>query len=248
MDMISNYQAAHQSYLNKHGFKAKDLKAVFFDMDGVLFDSMPLHAASWSKVAKQFGFDLPEDEVYLHEGRTGDATIEILAQRFWGRSATEQEKKDIYAAKAEDFNTRPEALPMKGALEVLQQVKAAGLQIVIVTGSGQLSLIDRLNEHFPNCCKRELMVTSFDVKYGKPHPEPYLMALGKTGLTAQEAIVVENAPLGVKSAVAAELFTIAVNTGPIPDKALTDEGCHILLPSMSALSISLPDVLKSITL
>lgn len=244
MDMISNYKVAHQSYLKEHGFEAKGLKAVFFDMDGVLFDSMPLHAASWSKVAKQFGFDLPEAEVYLHEGRTGDATIELLAQRFWGRSATEAEKKEIYAVKAEDFNTRPEAQPMQGAFEVLQMVKQAGLKIVVVTGSGQLSLIERLNTHFPDCFDANLMVTSFDVKYGKPHPEPYLMALHKTGLTPQEAVVIENAPLGVQSAVAAELFTIALNTGPIPDKALTEQGCNILLPSMKQLAVDLPAILS----
>lgn len=234
--MISTYKAAHHAYLNRHGFEARSLKAVFFDMDGVLFDSMPLHAASWHKVAKQFGFDLPEAEVYLHEGRTGDSTIDLLAKRFWGRQATPEEMKAIYAAKAEDFNTRPAAPPMVGALDVLYQVKAAGLQIVVVTGSGQRSLIERLDTYFPNYFKREFMVTSFDVTYGKPHPEPYLMALEKTGLTPSEAIVVENAPLGVQSAVTAQLFTVAVNTGPISDDALIEQGCDVLLPSMQALS------------
>ena len=80
-----------------------------------------------------------------------------------------------------------------------------------------------------------LMVTAFDVERGKPDPEPYLMGLQKGGLHADECVVVENAPLGVRAAKAAGIFTIAVNTGPLPNEALTDEGADILLPSMQAL-------------
>jgi len=60
--------------------------------------------------------------------------------------------------------------------------------------------------------------------------------LQKGGLRAEECVVVENAPLGVRAAKAAGIFTIAVNTGPLPDNALTDEGADLLLPSMQALS------------
>ena len=78
------------------------------------------------------------------------------------------------------------------------------------------------------------MVTAFDVKYGKPNPEPYLMALKKADVRANEALVVENAPLGVRAGVAAGIFTVALNTGPLPDNALLDEGADLLFPSMPA--------------
>ena len=77
------------------------------------------------------------------------------------------------------------------------------------------------------------MVTAFDVKYGKPNPEPYLMGLQKAGVKPNEAIVVENAPLGVRAGVAAGIFTVALNTGPLPDEALTSEGANLLFPSMN---------------
>lgn len=77
------------------------------------------------------------------------------------------------------------------------------------------------------------MVTAFDVKYGKPNPEPYLMGLQKAGIKPNEAIVVENAPLGVRAGVAAGIFTVALNTGPLPDEALTSEGANLLFPSMN---------------
>lgn len=105
---------------------------------------------------------------------------------------------------------------------------------MVVTGSGQASLLDRLNQHFPGMFQHDLMVTAFDVKYGKPNPEPYLMALKKAGIQPNEAIVVENAPLGVQAGVSAGIFTVAVNTGPLPDEALLNEGANLLFPSMAA--------------
>lgn len=210
------------------------LKAVLFDMDGVLFNSMPYHAAAWNKVMQQHGFDLSKEEAYMHEGRTGAGTINLICQRQYGRDASPEEIAQIYQEKSKEFNQYPEPDPIEGTWELLQKVKAAGLTAMVVTGSGQLSLIERLDHHFPGMFCKELMVTAYDVKFGKPHPEPYLMALEKGGFKKDEVIVVENAPLGVEAGVAAELFTVAVNTGPLPNRVLLDAGANALYPSMQA--------------
>ncbi|MBR0432586.1 MAG: HAD-IA family hydrolase [Bacteroidaceae bacterium] len=216
------------------------LKAFLFDMDGVLFDSMPGHAVAWVKAVERYGLSMTAEEVYMNEGRTGAGTINALAQRTWGRDATESEIKEIYAAKSEEFNRyfeqQGEAPVMPGVTDVLNKVRARGFMRVIVTGSGQLSLLDNLNRHFPGQFSRELMVTAFDVKRGKPDPEPYLMGLQKAHLRADEAVVIENAPLGVQAAHAAGIFTIAVNTGPLPDSALWDAGADRVFPDMNALA------------
>ena len=163
-----------------------------------------------------------------------------MAQRTWGRNATEQEIKDIYAAKSEEFNryfeAQGEAPVIPGVKELLDKVRAKGLMRVIVTGSGQRSLLDNLNRHFPGQFTRELMVTAFDVKRGKPYPEPYLMGLQKAGITAEQAVVVENAPLGVQAARAAGIYTIAVNTGPLPDSVLWEAGANAVFSSMQELA------------
>ena len=125
---------------------------------------------------------------------------------------------------------------MPGAWELLQKVKKDGLIPMVVTGSGQLSLLERLEHHYPGMFHKELMVTAFDVKYGKPNPEPYLMALKKGGIKADEAVVVENAPLGVEAGNNAGIFTIAVNTGPLNGQVLLDAGADLLFPSMQALN------------
>ena len=228
------YQEAIEKYLAKHGYESIDLKAVLFDMDGVLFNSMPNHASSWHKVMERMGFGLSEEEAYMHEGRTGADTINIISRRERGCDATDEEIKAIYAAKSEEFNKCPPAERMPGALEVLNKIKAEGLTRMIVTGSGQVSLLERLNKNFPGIFQQELMVTAFDIKFGKPNPDPYLMALEKGGLKPNEAIVIENAPLGVQAGVAAGIFTIAVNTGPLPDQVLWDAGANLLFPSMPA--------------
>ncbi len=217
-------------------------------MDGVLFNSMPYHADAWHKAMKHYGMNLSREEAYMHEGRTGAGTINIVSLRDRGREATPAEVEEIYAEKSRLFNLNPPAEPMAGAWELLQQVKADGLKRVIVTGSGQLSLLDRLNTHFPGMFTRDLMVTAFDVQFGKPHPEPYLMALQKAGVAPDEAIVVENAPLGVRAAKAAGLFTVAVNTGPLPPSALLDEGADLLYPSMQAFADGWREFLEKLSL
>ena len=230
------FEKAIQDYLKEKGYNKINLKAVLFDMDGVLFDSMKNHAKAWNKAMDMYDMNLSEEEAYMHEGRTGASTINIVSARERGYEASEDEIKKIYQTKSDIFNSLPKAEPMQGAYTLLQEIKNSGLQPVLVTGSGQLSLIDNLNHHFPGIFQTEYMVTAYDVKFGKPNPEPYLMGLKKVGIAPNEAVVVENAPLGVKAGVAAGIFTIAVNTGPLPDNALLDKGANLLFNSMQELA------------
>ena len=207
-----------------------------FDMDGVLYDSMPYHASSWAETSDRFGLGMTEEDVYLHEGRTGFSTIDIFTRKQWGRPTNQEEVDRIYAVKCDLFNALPEAKPMLGALNLLRQVQRDGFQIVLVTGSAQYSLLERLNRDFPGIFRADLMVTGSDVVYGKPNPEPYLMAMHKAGVKPEQTMVVENAPLGVRSAVDAGAYTVACNTGPLADQVLLDEGAQLVLPSLHALS------------
>lgn len=239
------FQEAISHYLQSQHYDSIHLKSVLFDMDGVLFNSMPYHADAWHKTMKNRNLSLSREEAYLHEGRTGAGTINIVCQRQLGRDATPEEIESIYREKSFEFNKNPQAEPMPGSWQLLQKVKADGIIPTVVTGSGQTSLLDRLAHHFPGMFRPELMVTAFDVKYGKPHPEPYLMALAKGGLKPNEAIVIENAPLGVEAGHRAGIFTIAVNTGPLDNKVLLDAGADLLFPSMQALCHSWEELLAA---
>lgn len=252
---IKDIQDAVASYLREKDYERMSLKAAMFDMDGVLFDSMKNHAYSWHNTMKHFGFDLPEWEAYMHEGRTGAGTINIVSMRERGHEATAEEIEEMYKYKSELFNTCPKAERMPGAYELLTQVKESGVVPIVVTGSGQKTLLARLNRNFSDIFRADLMVTAFDVKYGKPNPEPYLMGMEKYKkkldaegkdcvLSPCNFIVVENAPLGVQAGVAAGVFTIAVNTGPLPDNALLEQGAHLLFHSMQEFSDNWHKVVK----
>jgi len=234
------------TYCRKHHYPHFELKTIMFDMDGVLFDSMPLHAQAWHRAMKFYGLDLPEAEAYLHEGRTGSGTINIITQRQLGRAAGPEECETIYKKKSEIFNSFPTAPAMKGAFETVKAVKAMGVTPIIVTGSGQASLLNRIEAHYPSLFHHEWMVAARDVKMGKPNPEPYLMGMEKAGhLKPYQTMVVENAPLGVRAGVDAGCFVIAVNTGPLPDSVLLDEGAHLLFHSMTELSGQIPLIITS---
>ena len=145
------FQEAISRYLQSSGYSRIQLKSVLFDMDGVLFNSMPYHADAWHKVMERHGLHLSREEAYLHEGRTGAATINIVYQRQYGKDATPEMIQSIYAEKSAEFNSNPEPEPMPGAWEVLQKIKSDGLIPMVVTGSGQHSPpVAYLPRHVPS--------------------------------------------------------------------------------------------------
>lgn len=229
-------ESAYMRFLDRCHFEHAALKAVLFDMDGVLFDSMKNHTLAWYETISGMGIPCVREEFYQYEGATGKGTIDHIYQRTYGRGATDREVEYIYGEKSRRFNGLGEAEPMPGAEEMLAEVVRRGLVPVLVTGSGQRSLLDRLNRVYPGVFAPERMVTAFDVQHGKPDPEPYLKGLEKAGVKSFEAMVVENAPLGVRAGVAAKIFTVAVNTGPIPDEQLRAAGANLLFPDMPSLA------------
>ena len=227
------YETIVTRYMQENGFGSFCPKAVLFDMDGVLYDSMPNHAVSWHESMKTFHIEMPREDAYRYEGMRGVETIKLLTRQQWGRDISDEEAARMYAAKSERFALCAEAPVMEGVKQLQQLIHGMGLQIVVVTGSGQRSLLDKLTVDFEGLVDPHLVVSSFDVKRGKPHPETYLKGLEKVGVAPYEAVVIENAPLGVRAAVAARLFTIAVNTGPLPDAQLSGEGAHLVYKSMA---------------
>ncbi len=244
MAQTTIFNEAIARYKDKHGFGALSPKAVLFDMDGVLYNSMPNHAKSWNVSMARFGIDMSEADAYRYEGMRGVETIKMMVQEQQHRQLTDSEAQEMYDAKSAMFANCPTASIMDGAKDLQQIIKNDGLKIVVVTGSGQHSLLEKLQRDFQGLVTPGLIVSSFDVEHGKPNPEPYLKGLEKAGVEPWQAVVVENAPLGVRAAVAARIFTIAVNTGPLPDSQLVDEGASLVLPSMRALADCWKDFLS----
>ena len=161
-----------KQYLERHGFEAFKPKAVLFDMDGVLYNSMPFHAVSWHKSMERFGLNISPEEAYQYEGMRGVETIKLLAKRQWNKELTDEEAANMYEEKSNEFRKCPKAEKMDGVEELMRKIKTDGLKIVVVTGSGQRSLLEKLESEFNGLIHHELIISSFDVKHGKPNPEP----------------------------------------------------------------------------
>lgn len=224
--------------------KTMDIRAALIDMDGVLYDSMPYHAHAWVRMLAEEGITASTEEFFALEGMTGAAVIDIVMRREKGRAASAEEARRMYRRKTELFLAQGRKRMMPGAPAVLEALKARHVMRVLVTGSGQESLIESIARDFPGAFSRRRMITANDVTQGKPHPEPYLRGLEKAileipDLLPGQVIVIENAPLGVQAGKAAGLFTIGVATGPLPQSMLAEAGADITFPSMAALAQSL---------
>ena len=251
------------NYLKRRGLFSFAPKAALIDMDGTLYDSMPRHAEAWFRMMSEVGINCTREEFYLYEGRTGASTINLLFEREFGRKATEEECVRLYKKKTEYFNQMSKAPVMPGSKKMVDEFLSRDITTVLVTGSGQHSLLDRLANDFPGAFGEGRCVTSRDVTHGKPHPEPFLKGMELAGVLPENAIAVDNAPMGVISAAASGAFTVGVTTGPVAsgasanaksDRVLTaqdlwDAGADIVYDSMPEFAERLPlllDVFKTL--
>lgn len=227
---------AIKHYLEANSFTEFAPRVVLFDMDGVLYNSMPNHAVAWQEAMSQFGIHFTADDSYATEGARGVDTIRHYVRMQQGKEITPEEAQRMYDVKTEIFHRMPVAEIFPSVLPLMQKIKDAGITIGVVTGSGQRPLFKRLLNDFDGFLTEDHIVTAYDVERGKPNPDPYLMGLRKAGnLQPWQGIVVENAPLGVRAGVAARIFTVGVNSGPLPDAALADQGANIVLQRITEL-------------
>lgn len=224
-------------------------KIALFDMDGVLYDSMPLHTKAWIEAMHSYGIRMTAHDSYMTEGQRGVDTIRQMVREQQGKEISEHEAQAMYDEKARLFHLMPKAPIFDGVIDLMRKIKGDGMQICIVTGSAQRPLIGRLTTDFGEFIDEAHIVTAYDVSHGKPHPEPYLKGLSKAvGAKPWEGIVIENAPMGIRAGVAAGCFTIAINSGPLPDEILLEEQPNLLVHSMRELEQNWESILKSISI
>lgn len=226
-------------YMRRHHIDRWQPTAALIDMDGTLYDSMPRHAKAWYCAMTEAGVPCTESEFFLYEGQTGEATIAQLIKRELKREASPEECRRLYVRKTEFFrDLYGEAPLMPGAQKLIDTLLTLGLTTVLVTGSGQRTIIDRLDTDFPGAFPAHRRITSADVTHGKPHPEPFERGMAKADASPWQCIAIDNAPLGVESAARSGAFTIGVVTGPLEARALHDAGADIVFPSMPAFAAS----------
>lgn len=186
-------------------------KAVLFDMDGVILDSMPYHVRAWQEAMGEEGLHVEQELLYLHEGAIEPETaVSIFCRN--GCAMTEDRFHKILYRQIEIFRTRyfSSVKPYPAVVPILDDLKSMGWAMAVVTSSHS-SIIDDV---LPYEIRRSMscIVTGDMVDKRKPHPAPYIQAMKRIDALPSECTVVENAPAGIKSARAASAKCIAIKT------------------------------------
>jgi len=197
-----------------------ECKGLLFDLDGVLVDSTPAVARVWSAWACEQGFD-PEKIVQAAHGRPSIATIrELLPQ-----ADAEEEDGIVEQRELHDMEGMV-ALP--GAIDLLSIFPEDRWGVVT---SGTRTLASK-RLHTAGLPIPKHFVTASDIRKGKPDPEPYLIGVESLGFPAADCIVVEDAPAGVESALAAGTRVIALRT-TAKDEDLRAAGANWIVDNLS---------------
>jgi beta-phosphoglucomutase len=184
-------------------------KAVIFDMDGVITDTMRYHYQAWHQVFKSAGLTVTRLDVYRREGQKGIVSILGMCK---------DEKIPMTRSQAQNLLDRKERLFKKifkkrfilGSRSFVRDLSKKGFRLALVTGTSFHEVEKILPHHIRSLF--DVVITGCDVRHGKPHPEPFRKALRFLKLTAHDAIVIENAPLGIQSAKRAGLKCFALQT------------------------------------
>jgi beta-phosphoglucomutase len=186
--------------------RKSNLRAVIFDMDGVIVDSHPAHRKAWRQFLRTLGREVSDVELdFILDGRK---RAEIL-RHFLGK-LSEAEILDYGKRKDEFFqNSSFEVKPIPGVIEFLHQLSNAGIATAIATSASESrtrSTLDRLEltEFF------SVIVSGSDVAFGKPHPEIYRRACQLLNVSSENSLAIEDAASGIQAAKAANLVCIGV--------------------------------------
>ena len=234
-------------------------KGIIFDMDGVLVDAMPFHCKAIQTAAKQeVNIDVKQRDVYLLEGMPGEDMVkELLRQKRYTGNIEEISNDDgnsdkldsvahrIHERKKKIFEQINASAPINGARELISNIRC---KKALVSGAAKQEVDSIISKYFGKDAF-DVIVTGEDLEEGKPSPDPFRTALTKMGLKESEAIVVENAPLGVKAANNAGIRCI-VTLNNTPLKISDFEGLIVsgsIFPNTSSASSFLKEYCGNIT-
>jgi len=189
---------------------------IIFDMDGVIVDSMPYHFLAWYEALRPLGVRVSCFDVFSREGERWEKSLRDFLKRARIKPTNTLLKK-IFTYRQKIFRNYFKRILFQGVEDFLVCLKEKGYLLGLVTGTPKVEIEDILPRRIQKLF--HCLVAGDQVRLGKPSPQPYLKALKLLGLSSRECVVVENAPLGIKSAKRAGVFCIALATS-LPDEYL----------------------------
>ncbi len=199
------------------------IKAVIFDIDGTLVDSVDLHARAWQKTFKHYGKEILFEQVRHQIGKGGDQLMPVFFSK---------KELDEFGDEMEEFRGRlykrdylSQVRAFPRVRELFQKIKDDGLRLALASSAKEDEL-----ETYKKIANIEDLVeeetSADDADKSKPHPDIFEAVLERLGdIKASEAIVVGDTPYDAEAAGKINLRTIGVLCGGFPEAELKMAGC-----------------------
>ncbi len=185
------------------------LKAVIWDMDGVIADTAPYHFKAWHEVFLKRGVNFTEEDFKRHFGQRNDTIIRSVL----GQSISQGDLDNIANEKEANYRrlVAPNIEPLPGAINLIKLLNKNGVKMAIASSAPleNIQLIARglgIDNYF------QAIVWGREVMEGKPSPQGFLLAAQKLGIEPGNCVVIEDAVAGVAAAKSAGMKCLAVTT------------------------------------
>ncbi len=191
------------------------VKALIFDMDGTIIDNMMVHHRAWQQLLGELGYSWTLEEI---KARVWGKNEEIFERLFPGKFSPEQvvELTDRKERRYVEIY-RPDIAMLAGLEKLLEDARATGVRLGIATAAPKIC-VDFVRDALSLENYFDTIVDAQQVSRGKPHPEGFLLAAESLGVSPEECVVFEDAPVGVEASQAAGMRTYVVLTTHTQDE------------------------------
>ena len=200
-----------------------DIRALIFDLDGVITNTVELHSRSWAQLAHDVGLDLPPNYHNLVRGVSRRESLNRILDKREIDEETAQEwmrRKNMYYLAHISFLTPKDILP--GVVQLLDDIDAAGLKKGVASSSMNAQFVLRKLELYD---RFTAIADPTKVPRTKPEPDLFMWTAGALGVSPNEAMVIEDAEDGVRAALAAGFRVVGLGDANV-------QGAHLRLPSL----------------
>ena len=198
------------------------VKAVIFDIDGTLVDSVDLHAQAWQEALRRYGHDVAFDDIRQQIGKGGDQLIPVFLNREQQKQYGKQLEEDRGQIWKSKYMSRVRPFPK--VRELVQRIRDDGKQIALASSAkgDELEFYKRV-AHIDDLIEKE--TSADDAERSKPYPDIFQAAMAKLhGVSAAEAVVIGDSPYDAEAAGKIGIRSIGVRSGGFPDGQLWAAG------------------------
>jgi HAD superfamily hydrolase (TIGR01509 family) len=208
------------------------IKAVIFDIDGTLVDSVDLHAESWARTFSHFGYDVPEADVRFQIGKGGD---QLLPQML-GQGTADDKGPAMADFRADLFKREylSRVRPFPQVPDLFRHIRAQGQRIALASSAKG----DELQTYKEIAGITDLVdaeTSSDDAEKSKPYPDIFAAALERLGLPPEQVMVVGDTHYDAEAAGKAGIASVGLLCGGFPESVLRKAGCIAIYRDPAAL-------------